>query len=99
MHMDNSDQEIEAVGNVWPDTHIRLCFWHLTEAWKRWLRQHVRDKEMHVTISDALRCMACARRPSELEALWAALKSRLQEARMDMVRLADHDALISCALN
>lgn len=85
--MDNSDQEIDAVLNVWPETHVRLCFWHLTEAWKRWLRHYVHDKEMQATISDGLRCMAHARKPSELVSLWTALQFRLRAARMDMVRL------------
>jgi hypothetical protein len=83
--MDDSDQEIGAVTIVWPDAQIRLCFWHLTEAWKRWLRKHVEDKQLQLDVNDSLRCIANARKPAELSELQSALQSRLVAAGMGKV--------------
>ena len=84
-YMDDSDQEIGAVSNVWPGAQIRLCFWHLTEAWKRWLRKNVEDRQLHLDVSDTLRCIAHARKPAELSELQSALLNRLAAARMGKV--------------
>jgi hypothetical protein len=85
--MDDSDQEIKAVKTVWPNARIRLCFWHLTEAWRRWLCSNVDTKALQLTVSNALRCMAHAGTPAELTALWVALQSRLRASELDRVRL------------
>jgi hypothetical protein len=37
--MDKSDAIIAAVKAVFPEAEIRVCYFHVMQAWKRWLRK------------------------------------------------------------
>ena len=84
--MDDSDAEIGAISKVFPNSMIRLCFWHLTEAWKRWLRANVNDPSIRDEVSNTLRCIAHTPKPVELQTLWKALCSRLDGLKLEHVR-------------
>jgi len=36
--IDKSDTEINAIKAAFPDADIRICFFHVMQAWQRWLR-------------------------------------------------------------
>jgi hypothetical protein len=36
--IDKSDTEIAAIKTVFPDSEIRICLFHVLQAWQRWMR-------------------------------------------------------------
>ena len=96
--MDDSDAELASVRAVYPNTHVRLCFFHLTEAWRRWLIKHVHDPELSLNISDSMRCMAHVRAPAQLATLKESLLTRLTNAKQTKVRSVCVNLVCVCSI-
>lgn len=47
MLTDDSAAENKAINTVFTSSRVLLCSWHLIEAVKRWVSQHIPDRTVH----------------------------------------------------
>jgi hypothetical protein len=67
--MDKSDAEIGAAEIEYPDSEIKLCFFHYMQAWERWMSAHKNNVALQyrMDIKTLLRSLKFSKTPDEYQ--------------------------------
>ena len=89
--VDKAEAERNAIGTVFPDCIIRLCYWHAIEALRRWVVKAVNgvtDKAVQQLIQDVFKRMVFAETEADFDKWFNAEEKFLNQSGLPLVCLS-----------